>query len=68
MQKKKKAFLKFKMGEIPNRKSQGKPFNGEGASIEREMKNGQKIVQITCGTEKWERCQAAESVWRINMT
>ena len=48
---KKKAFLKFKMGEIPNRNSQGKPFNGEGASIEREKKNGQKIVQIF-GTEK----------------
>jgi hypothetical protein len=51
MQKKNNAFLKFKNGEIPNRKSQGKPFNGEGASIEREKKNGQKIVQIF-GTEK----------------
>ena len=36
MKKKNNAFLKFKNGEIPNRKSQGKPFNGEGASIERE--------------------------------
>ena len=47
--------------EIPNRKSQGKPFNGEGASIERKRKMVRKSCKLFVEPKNG-RSQAAEGV------